>query len=155
MTDLLTPRDWQAIAQQKALELAGTPEAAEKLAESKRYGALADELDRLRADGSFIASRLEDRTNETGNLRDKLEIANIHITLLRAEVEALKALQEMALSSRTGVTIQYLNIPPEDGEPRLVGFRVMRFHYQGPVMPTMLEAIDAARKLIPTNNTKD
>ena len=115
----------------------------------------ADEITRLRAEGSLIASRLEDRTNETGNLRDKLEIANIQITLLRAEVEALKALQEMALSSRTGVTIQYLNIPPEDGEPRLVGFRVMRFHYQGPVMPTMLEAIDAARKLIPTNNTKD
>lgn len=58
----LTPRDWQFIAQQKALELAGTPEAAEKLAESKRYGALADELDRLRSEVETLrddAMRLE------------------------------------------------------------------------------------------------
>ena len=43
----LTPRDWQAMAQREASELLGTPEGAAKLAEAKRYGALADEIERL------------------------------------------------------------------------------------------------------------
>lgn len=47
---LLTPRDWQAIAQREAGELLGTPEGAAKLAEAKRYGMLADEIERLRAE---------------------------------------------------------------------------------------------------------
>jgi hypothetical protein len=46
---LLTPRDWQAVALYEAGELLGTPEGAAKLAEAKRYGALADELERLRS----------------------------------------------------------------------------------------------------------
>ena len=45
---LLTPRDWQAMAQREASELLGTPEGAAKLAEAKRYGLLADEIERLR-----------------------------------------------------------------------------------------------------------
>ena len=55
MNGLLTPRAWQQIAQQKALELAGTPEAAEKLAEAKRYGMLADEIERLNAQRAWNA----------------------------------------------------------------------------------------------------
>lgn len=39
-------RDWQQIAQQRALFLAGTPEATDKLAESARYGAMANYLER-------------------------------------------------------------------------------------------------------------
>lgn len=46
---LLAPRDWQAMALREAAELTGTPEGAARLAESKRYGALADEIERLRA----------------------------------------------------------------------------------------------------------
>lgn len=46
---MLTPRDWQAMALREAAELAGSHEGAARLVESKRYGALADELDRLRA----------------------------------------------------------------------------------------------------------
>ena len=45
---ILTPRDWQQIAQGEALALAGMPEAHAKMVEAKRYGALADEIDRLR-----------------------------------------------------------------------------------------------------------
>lgn len=45
---ILTPRDWQAIAQREASDLLGTPEGAAKIAEAKRYGALADEIERLR-----------------------------------------------------------------------------------------------------------
>lgn len=48
MNPLLTPRDWQAQAQREAQELLGTPEGAAKLVEAKRYGMLADEIDRLR-----------------------------------------------------------------------------------------------------------
>ena len=46
---LLTPRDWQAIALIEAGKHTGTREGMEKLAESRRYGALADEIERLRA----------------------------------------------------------------------------------------------------------
>lgn len=46
---LLKPRDWQQIAQRQASDMLGTPEAAEKLAEARRYGALADELEHLQA----------------------------------------------------------------------------------------------------------
>ena len=49
MSQLLTPRDWQAQAQREASELLGTPEGAAKLVEAKRYGALADEIERLSA----------------------------------------------------------------------------------------------------------
>ena len=45
---ILTSRDWQQIAQGEALALAGMPEAHAKMVEAKRYGALADEIDRLR-----------------------------------------------------------------------------------------------------------
>ena len=44
---LLAPRDWQAMALREAAELTGTPEGSARLAESKRYGALADEIERL------------------------------------------------------------------------------------------------------------
>ncbi len=44
----LTPRDWQQIALREASELLGTPEGAAKLVEANRYGALADEIERLR-----------------------------------------------------------------------------------------------------------
>lgn len=47
MNPLLTPRDWQAQAQREAQELIGTPECAAKLVEAKRYGMLADEIERL------------------------------------------------------------------------------------------------------------
>lgn len=46
---MLTPRDWQQIALGEAAELMGTPLAAAKLAEAKRYGALADALEAQRA----------------------------------------------------------------------------------------------------------
>lgn len=46
---VLSPRDWQAMALREAAALTGTPEGRARLAESKRYGALADELDRLRS----------------------------------------------------------------------------------------------------------
>lgn len=48
-TLLLKPRDWQQIAQRQATDMLGTPEAAEKLAEARRYGALADELEHLQS----------------------------------------------------------------------------------------------------------
>ena len=41
-------RDWQSIKQAQAIEAAGTPEAASLLAESKRYGTAADELERIK-----------------------------------------------------------------------------------------------------------
>lgn len=46
---IITPRDWQQIAQGEALTLSGMPEAHTKLVEAKRYGALANEIERLRA----------------------------------------------------------------------------------------------------------
>lgn len=49
---LLTPRDWQAEATIRAAKLAGTPEGAAALVEARRYGMLADELDRLAAQAS-------------------------------------------------------------------------------------------------------
>lgn len=45
---LLAPRDWQAMALREAAELTGTPEGSARLAESTRYAALADEIERLR-----------------------------------------------------------------------------------------------------------
>ncbi len=47
---ILTPRDWQAMAQREASELLGTPEGAAKLAEAKRYGALADVIEQQHRD---------------------------------------------------------------------------------------------------------
>ena len=54
---IFTPRDWQAMAQREASDLLGTPEGTAKLAEAKRYGALADvieqqhrDIERLRAE---------------------------------------------------------------------------------------------------------
>ena len=46
---LLTPRDWQARAQLEASDLLGSPEGAAKLAEARRYGALADHIASLQA----------------------------------------------------------------------------------------------------------
>lgn len=46
---LLTPRDWQAEAIVRAAKLTGTPEGDIALVEAKRYAALADRIDRLRA----------------------------------------------------------------------------------------------------------
>lgn len=45
---LLTPRDWQAEATVRAAKLAGSPEGALALVEAKRYGALAEQIERLR-----------------------------------------------------------------------------------------------------------
>ena len=47
---ILTPRDWQAIAQREAFDLLGTPEGAAKLAEANRYGALADVIEQQHRD---------------------------------------------------------------------------------------------------------
>ena len=47
---ILTPRDWQAIAQREASELLGTSEGAARLAEAKRYGALADVIEQQHRD---------------------------------------------------------------------------------------------------------
>lgn len=44
---LLTPRDWQAEAIAFAADNLGTPEGRRALVEAKRYGALADEIERL------------------------------------------------------------------------------------------------------------
>ena len=56
---ILTPRDWQAVAQLEASDLLGTPEGATKLAEAKRYGALADELERLQRELGECSGALE------------------------------------------------------------------------------------------------
>ena len=103
----------------------------------------ADEITRLRAEGSFIASRLEDRTNETGNLRDKLEIANIQITLLRAEVESLREDSERYRWLR----MEWF----KENDSWLMSHECAFLDYP----EEMDAAIDAARKSIPTNNTKD
>ena len=47
MSMLLRARDWQQMYQQMALELAGSRDAEHMLVHSKRYGALADEIERL------------------------------------------------------------------------------------------------------------
>ena len=44
---LCTPRDWQQIAQGEALTLVGMQEGRAKLVEATRYGACADEIERL------------------------------------------------------------------------------------------------------------
>ena len=44
---LLTPRDWQSMALRNAADNLGTSEGAALLAEAKRYGALADEIERM------------------------------------------------------------------------------------------------------------
>jgi len=57
----ITPRDWQQIALREASELLGTPEGAAKLAEANRYGALADEIERLREALRTVNWRHEDK----------------------------------------------------------------------------------------------
>ena len=47
---ILTPRDWQAMAQREASELLGTHQGASKLAEAKRYGALDDVIEQQHRD---------------------------------------------------------------------------------------------------------
>lgn len=54
---LLTPRDWQAEATVRAAKLTGSPEGALALVEAKRYGMLADEIERLRADDAASGLR--------------------------------------------------------------------------------------------------
>lgn len=39
--------DWQQIAQKAGLEMLGTAEGAQRLAESRRYGLLIEEVERL------------------------------------------------------------------------------------------------------------
>ena len=46
----VTPRDWQAMAQIEAAQMLGTPEAAAKLAEAKRYEMLADVVEQQHRD---------------------------------------------------------------------------------------------------------
>lgn len=45
---VLTPRDWQIEATSRAAKLVGTPEGELALVEARRYGALADESERMR-----------------------------------------------------------------------------------------------------------
>ena len=56
---ILTPRDWQAIAQREASELLGTHEGAAKLAEAKRYGALADVIEQQNRDIDRLSARVK------------------------------------------------------------------------------------------------
>jgi hypothetical protein len=72
---LLTPRDWQADSLREANELLGTPEGAAKLVEAKRYGALADEIERLRA-----AQRVVDGLVWAIAMRDVREVAMLFDT---------------------------------------------------------------------------
>jgi hypothetical protein len=53
---ILTPRDWQNIATVEAARLDGAPEAHAKLIEANRYGALADEIGRLKSALNWIAT---------------------------------------------------------------------------------------------------
>ena len=69
---LFAPRDWQAMALRDAAELTGTAEGAYRLAESKRYGALADEIDRLNTVAAD-AERWAAECNRRDDLADKVE----------------------------------------------------------------------------------
>ena len=46
---LLTPRDWEYIAIQEAIKLVGTDEYRAKMVEARRYAALAEYIDTLKA----------------------------------------------------------------------------------------------------------
>jgi hypothetical protein len=50
-------RDWQQIKQQMALELAGSAEGDQALADSKKFGALADEIESLRRAAQAVVDR--------------------------------------------------------------------------------------------------
>lgn len=79
MNDLITPRDWQHIAQQQAIELLGTPEADAKQAEAKRYGMLADEIDRLR-DGYKRIRDSSDSEMMDGDLARDIAVEMLYTT---------------------------------------------------------------------------
>jgi hypothetical protein len=57
-------RDWQQIKQQMALELAGSAEGDQALADSKKFGALADEILQLRAALVEAMDFLEDASSQ-------------------------------------------------------------------------------------------
>lgn len=78
-------RDWQHIKQQQALEAMGTPEAADFLCESKRYGACADEIEKLRAQLVIALTALERLAFKSNTLPQKRQIAR----------DAVFAIQEM------------------------------------------------------------
>jgi uncharacterized protein YqfA (UPF0365 family) len=68
---LVTVRDWAGIALREATVLAGTPEGAAKLAESKRYSAIAETLaalvaerDAAVADAKRLKQAVEDAFQE-------------------------------------------------------------------------------------------
>ena len=69
---LLAPRDWQAMALREAAELTGTTEGAARLAESKRYGALANEIERLRDELAYAEAALADIGDATREPGDDL-----------------------------------------------------------------------------------
>lgn len=52
-------RDWAGICQRRATELLGTPEAAELLAHSKRYSAMADTLAALSREATVTTAYLD------------------------------------------------------------------------------------------------
>lgn len=64
MTDKLQLRTWQQIAQAKAFEYAGTPEANEYLCESRRYALAADRIDELLAENDRLQDALTDTKDE-------------------------------------------------------------------------------------------
>lgn len=100
---LITPRDWAGIALREATVMAGTPEGAAKLAESKRYAALADALHER--DQTIAALR-----SERGALRGACVLARDGYISMRATgLPCLPAFTERtiealddALATRTG-----------------------------------------------------
>jgi len=61
MSPLLTPREWQRQAVAEAASLVGTPEFATKMVESRRYGALADELELRHVPAAWRNKRAPER----------------------------------------------------------------------------------------------
>lgn len=106
---LLKPRDWQQIAQRQATDMLGTPEAAEKLAEARRYGALADELEHLQSCMCQIAALFGVPSASPAELyalarraiadRDDA-LAAESIAQLAAEAQAAQRAQEPVVSAR-------------------------------------------------------
>lgn len=85
---LITPRDWQMIAMTKAMDALGTPEGADLLVESKRYGVLADHIDKLEHQAAQDRALIEQLRADLGEVQSKFADACAELAALRAQEPA-------------------------------------------------------------------
>lgn len=109
---------------------------------------------------NFPLFELDAKDKEIETLRAQLKVAQTELAAYKhdvsimfnelkqykQDVERLECIEEMALESRTGITVQFVKVPAEGIEPSWKGYRLITFHNGRQPFKSLREAIDAAMK---------